>query len=1030
MKVNRLYWIFAIAVAFILQNISATGNVWSATPTYADNSVLSHGDFYKIQVKNSGIYKLTFEDLKFMNLEPENVRVFGYGGGVLEEDLSLLSVDDLPEVAIWMEKGADNIFNAGDYILFYAQGVVRWTYDKDMGMFTHKNNPYANYGYYFITSDAGVGKRMEEKSITVPMNALVRTVDEFIDYQVHERDLVSLVHAGKEFYGETFDETLSYNFSFEFPNIVIDSASTVRINVISENKNTPNASFSLNLNGRPEKIIEVNKVSSDYYEKGKDATAMLDFQPTGDNLDFTLTYNMPNPRAKGYLNYLTVNARRKLIMSGSVMQFQNVDYLDSNSYNQFLLSNADEIVQILDVTDQANISPLKSERIYGKIRFVDFAKELRHYIAVNPKVGSVFPTPEIVGKVSNQNLHGIAQADYVILTHPDFLAPAERLAEAHRQKDQMSVAVVTTEQVFNEFSSGTPDATAYRRMMKMLYDRAIESGSTDAQPKYLLLFGKGSFDNRQILQNSGFSKHNFILTYQADNSLNDFYAYTTDDYFPFLKDQDGSNISRHKLDIAVGRFPVTTVKEAYDVVNKTIRYMENNDKGKWKSQMSFIGDDRAGNLFMKITDNLTILMQELNPEYHINKLYVDDFPVENVPPGNVFVPLLKDKLLEQVNSGVFYLNYTGTGTSVQWSFKRILENDDIAALNNTNLPLWMAATADFATFDRGLTSMGEHVILNPNGGGIGALGATRTTYASQNEKLNRYFIENLFSKKDGKYLRVGDALKNAKNQISYEINKLTFVYLGDPAIRLNYGDEYQVQTVKLNDLQEFLGTDTIRANSTNTISGKISDENDTLKSNFFGELYFTIYSKPENKVTLYNNPFDTPYPFEYQDRNIVLEGTTEVINGLFEFTFTLPYEISEEFGDGLIRYYAVDNQNDMEAQGVFDKFTIGGSVIGANVDLITVAEKELLVSNYPNPAREMVHFKIVGNNNVQSFGIDIFDLSGRKVQSFSSKNQNQIIWDLTNSYGAKVKAGTYFYQAKVKTIDQEIVNSGKIIVIN
>ena len=254
--------------------------------------------------------------------------------------------------------------------------------------------------------------------------------------------------------------------------------------------------------------------------------------------------------------------------------------------------------------------------------------------------------------------------------------------------------------------------------------------------------------------------------------------------------------------------------------------------------------------------------------------------------------------------------------------------------------------------------------------------------------------------------------------------------MGDPAIRLNYGDEYQVQTVKLNDLQEFLGTDTIRANSTNTISGKISDENDTLKSNFFGELYFTIYSKPENKVTLYNNPFDTPYPFEYQDRNIVLEGTTEVINGLFEFTFTLPYEISEEFGDGLIRYYAVDNQNDMEAQGVFDKFTIGGSVIGANVDLITVAEKELLVSNYPNPAREMVHFKIVGNNNVQSFGIDIFDLSGRKVQSFSSKNQNQIIWDLTNSYGAKVKAGTYFYQAKVKTIDQEIVNSGKIIVIN
>ncbi|MHB9142292.1 MAG: type IX secretion system sortase PorU, long form, partial [Paludibacter sp.] len=91
-----------------------------ARRTYATSSVLAQGKFVKVKISESGVYKLTYEDLSAMGISPENVRIFGYGGGILEQSFSLPKIDDLPEVAIWMQKGSDGVFNAGDYILFYG----------------------------------------------------------------------------------------------------------------------------------------------------------------------------------------------------------------------------------------------------------------------------------------------------------------------------------------------------------------------------------------------------------------------------------------------------------------------------------------------------------------------------------------------------------------------------------------------------------------------------------------------------------------------------------------------------------------------------------------------------------------------------------------------------------------------------------------------------------------------------------------------------------------------------------------------
>ncbi|MEI7502614.1 MAG: C25 family cysteine peptidase, partial [Paludibacter sp.] len=456
----------------ILNKIPQSQKVASTTRhTYVSNSVLSQGKFVKIKITNSGIYKLSYENLVSMGVDPSNVRIFGYGGAMLEQSFLLDKPDDLPEASIWMEKGADGVFNDGDYILFYAQGINKWTYDISKSMFTHIINPYSKFGYYFVSSDAGVGKKILPQNVVTPVNSIIENVDEFLDYQVAEKDLINLIGSGKEFYGEEYKDVTSYDFNFNFPNPVSGNTTAVRLDVAASA--SVSTSFNLTLNGAQSKVLTVpTRTLGDIYEQGKSTSGIYSYSPQGDAFAFKLSYDKSTSNTSvGYLNFLEVNARRQLKMSGSVMTFQNVDNLGMGSYNKYLLSDANSNVQIWDLTDPSNISSMQTQTVNGKLTFIASNNDLKRYVAIDPTASSDFPTPVIEAEVPNQNLHSLAPVDMVILTHPNFVAQAEILAQAHRVKDNLTVAVVTTDQVYNEFSSGAPDATAYRWVMKMLYDR-------------------------------------------------------------------------------------------------------------------------------------------------------------------------------------------------------------------------------------------------------------------------------------------------------------------------------------------------------------------------------------------------------------------------------------------------------------------------------------------------------------------------------------------------------------------------------
>jgi len=894
--------------------------------TYASTSVLANDRFVKIKIQNTGIYKLTFEDLIDMGISPANVRIFGYGGNVLEQSFLLPKPDDLPEQAIWMEKGTDGVFNSGDYILFYGQGINKWTYNKSMAQFTHTINPYSKYGYYFVTSDAGIGKKIDSKTIELTANSSSIVVEEFVDFQVHEKDLVNIINSGKEFYGEEFKEKNSYSFPFTFPNIIQDNSTTVLLDVASTS--TTACSFNLSLNGSQNTVLPVAAKGSDTYEVAKGAIGTFVFSPTKDDLTFNLLYTKnSNASAVGYLNSIEVNARRQLKMAGSAMTFQNVDYLGSLSvYNHFLVSDANPNVQIWDITDPTNIFSIKTSIVNAKLGFLSANNEVKRYLAIDPTASFAFGKPEIVGEVTKQNLHSMTGVDMVILSHPNFLQQAETLAKAHREKDNLVVEVITPEQVYNEFSSGTPDATAYRWVMKMLYDRASASNNTIEKPKYLLLFGKGTFDNRKILSNSG---DNLILTYQAENSLIITSSYVTDDYFTLLDDNDGANVPANLMDIAVGRFPVTTAQQATDVVTKTINYMNNPNVGFWKNQLLFLGDDGDGSLHASQADVVAENLIRNAPSFQVNKIYLDAYQQELNASGESY-PAAKIRFQNLLRNGLFMLNYTGHGGPSGWTNENILSINEVRTLSNKNLPLWVAPTCDFNLFDVKALSAGEEVVLNPLGGGIGILSAARPVYSSQNFALNKLFCDNLFKKTNGEFLPIGDAIVAAKNKVGTEINKLSYIYLGDPAVKLNFPTKYTVTTSKINQNSE-LGNDTLKALSVATIEGFIADENGARVTNFNGSLHAVIYDKVQQIKSL-NNQGDGS--FEFSDRqNTLFSGSVNVIDGNFSFTFMLPKDIKYNYGTGRINYYANDNVNNYEAQGYFENFIVGGTNLNSIEDV-------------------------------------------------------------------------------------------------
>ena len=887
-------------------------SAWADSSRYASESVLNSGKWVKIQVAEDGIYKLTAADLKkmgFSNLD--KVAVYGYGGWPLDEDFSTTYIDDVPEVAVW---------RSADYLLFYGKGPRKWEYSSSDKSFIHTNNPYSNYGYYFVSEKETTGRTMEKAASAAGATLQVTTFD---DYVLHEEELVSVNSSGRELYGESFTSTLSRDFTISVPGITNDEGKAT-LSFISRG----NGTITMNVDGNA-LISGSVSVPSDEYEVARELYRERAWMADkGETVKVNIGYSTTGHK-NVHLNYFRLQMKRQLKVYDNYTFFRSLSARGNAS--RFVIQGADASTLVFDVTDGVNPQQMETSLNGTELSFsIPASASLREFFVVQP---SQIKAPVTVGEVANQNLHALPQQDMIIIAQPNFTTQAERLAEAHRTKDNLTVRVVTPESIYNEFSSGTPDATAYRRFMKMFYDR--KTSEADA-PKYLLLFGDGSFDNRKLTSAwKSVDMSNMLLTYQTENSLSS-QSYVIDDYFGFLDDADNKkSLQNKKLCLGIGRFPIRTVEQATQMVDKVISYMENKNTGSWKNNLCFMADDGSNTdgfmtEHMEFADQLAGYVESEHPEFLVNKLYYDAYK-KDMTAGTY--PDVRSGLQKLLKDGLLLFNYTGHGGTTALSDEKVLTQTDINQFTYTHLPVWVTATCDFTRFDDLNTSAGEDVFLNKSSGGIALFTTVRVAYSRPNFPINDNVIRNLFERNNGRRRTLGEVMQATKNTLS-SVYKLGFCLIGDPAVKMAY-PEFGMKVTTVNGQSVDGNSISFKALEKITVEGEVLDASGQLVTDFTGIVNPTVKDSKVTVTCLKNSNKDDSPAFTFTDYpNTIFIGNDSVRNGKFSFTFTVPKDISYSNLQGKMNLYAVDTESGNEAQGNFDNFIVGGTSDTAETDTI------------------------------------------------------------------------------------------------
>ena len=812
----------------------ALGTTAKAQGRYAEHSVLREGNWAKISVAESGFYELTDELVKKAGFsDASHVKIYGYGGALQPERLTgdyLTANDDLKELPTCTMNGKR---------VFYGVGPVNW-YNKES--LARTRNPYADYGYYFLTES-------EDEPLTTDSATLVgQHYPANHDYhQLYEVDNYAWYHGGRNL----FDKTL-YTIGTPQTYKLKATGSTGRIGIAL----TADADYEATISVNDSVIATISKkITLDSYTKADEQLWQYDLQ---------------NLKAENTIS-ITQTAGGNL----------RLDYID---------------------LQHAEPAPI----IIGE--------------------------PAYVYRITNQDHHADAATDMVIIisTSQHLLAQAERLKAHHEQHDGLRVTIVPADELYNEFSSGTPDATAYRRYLKMLYDRAT---TPNDKPRYLLLFGDGAWDNRMLTSEwSGYNTDDYLLCYESENSFSQVNCYVSDDFFCLLDDEEviqttngNSTTYAGKPDVAVGRLPARTPDEAKTLVDKIISYAQNEYAGPWQNEICMMGDDGNDNSHMKTADKVATMIESTYPNYNVDKIYWDAYQRTSSSTGYSY-PDVTRLIKQQLQNGALMMNYCGHGAAYAMSHELVMKLTDFESQQSNYLPLWMTASCDIMPFDGQEENIGETVMLNSKGGGIAFFGTTRTVYATYNEVMNLAFTKHVLTPG----MAIGEAVRLAKRELvekssDLTCNKLQYTLLGDPALQLNTPRQKMVVD-SINGMPATQGIK-LAAGSIVKITGHVELNNET-DTDFNGIVTLSVRDAEETITCRLNDRSSTgaDKAFVYQDRtNYLYRGSENVTEGVFHFTFAIPKDISYTDGSGLMTLYAINADKTRSAHGENESFELIGS---------------------------------------------------------------------------------------------------------
>ena len=908
------------------------------------NSVLASGDWYRFYIEKSGVYRISRSFLQSLGfdpgkIDPRRIKIYGNGGKMLPLANSAYYPDDLSENAIQIIGEGDGTFNNEDYILFYGEGVENWNTESQTNL-----NLYDSKSYYYITASGGDGKRIANTN--QPSGNSTLELNTFDDYQFHEIDQTNLVRLGRQWLGESFDINQEQEFTFNFPNI--DTTVPVKIEVNTASAAFTPTSFAVTANGQSIGNINFSSLitSSDvkfYQEKLPPNTTF-----TGaETIKIKLTYNNNGvPGSKGYLDYINLTAKRKLIGNGKQFKFQYNAAGSTAGIVNYTIGNAGGISQIWDITDLYNVSKIENSN-QASFSFKASLGEIRKYIAIDA-ADYFTPLKESQSKIVNQNLKGtlfknaqnaFQDIDYVIIAPKFLVSQAEKLAGFHRSYSNLNVKVITLENIYQEFSSGKQDVAAIRNCIKYIYDNA---SSTDKRVKYLNLFGDASYDYKDRIQNNT----NIVPIYQSLKSNTTGEAsFASDDFFALMDANEGIVASPFGgVDIAVGRMLVSDNAQAQEMVNKVLEYHDLKSYGNWRNNIVLISDDSdaADDATIQFRqNNLADVIAAEKPFFNIDKIFLDSY-VQEAAAGGSRYPKARTDFFNAFEKGALIFNYLGHGGEDGLASERIWEKADGQNLNNQyKYPLFITITCEFSRFDDPTRpTAGEYTFWNPKGGAISMLTTIRAIGQVNGEIFNDKLNRILLSYGSNQYQPIAESLRIAKNQNPSSSSNIV-VYIGDPALMLAI-PKPRINLTKVNDIEVSQPIPDLKSLAKIKITGEITDENNIILSNYNGELATAVFDKLINTSTLNNDGLSPPMSFKTLGETI-FRGNASVKNGQFEFSFIVPRDIRIPVDNGRISFYAKKNQVLENQSGYNNVIKIGG--INENAPQDNISPKVKLYMN-------------------------------------------------------------------------------------
>jgi hypothetical protein len=900
------------------------------------NSVLNSGEWYKFYVDTTGIFKISRSFLQQLgvnvnNIDPRNIKLYGNGGNMIPYSNSMSYPLDIQENAIKIIGEDDGVFNTEDYILFYAVGPKGFQNESNTNI-----NCYTDKTYYFININPGAGKRIQPFS--QPSGNIDMTINSYQEYQFHEKDDYNIASLGRRWFGDRFDIENNKTFNFDFPGLVTTEPITLRVYVAAVAASQ--SSMQLGVNGNTITTLSLSGSSSP--SVASESSFNRNINVTSSPISVNLNYdNSGNPSALAYLDYISIEATRRLNFDGKQFKFKNKATALTSGIGEYIISNASQLSEVWDVTDIYNVTNFVNADNQSSLSFTAPLGTLREYVTVTssdyfePKSDSntILNNQDLKGTIFLNSQGQFQDVDYIIVAPNNMVSDAERLAQIDRVQYNLNVKVVTLNDIYNEFSTGNQDVGAIRNFVKYVYDNA---STPEKRIKYLCLFGDGSFDYKERIANNT----NIVPSWHAYNSFSYTSSYVSDDFYGMMDPNEGNMGNSDKLDIAVGRILADTPQRAKELVDKIASYHLKEAFGSWRNNFVVVSDDVDQDwegILQQTTDNVANEVTQSKPFMNVVKIHSDSFKQESSAGGNTY-PKVNTAIANAIDNGSLVIDYFGHGGEDGLASERILLKPDILGFRNyLKLNCFVTITCEFTRFDNPLRqTAGEFAYWLKDLGSIGLITTTRQIFVTTGITLNNELGKYLFSYnpdddyEDYEYPTMAEALRLTKIDpavSSISQRRLVF-FIGDPAMKLKFPSP-NIRLTKINDIPIGQATDTLKALSYVKLAGEVTDISGNILNNYNGTLSTTIYDKEINRQTLANDGTRLNGQLVKLDfktlGEIIFRGKATVSNGLFEFDFVVPKDIGVPVGFGKVSFYAENGASfDDETGSSINTVKIGG----------------------------------------------------------------------------------------------------------